>query len=192
VNSEKRKVNSGSGLRSRSLQSKLVRLAFCLSLFTVHCSLFTAVSAQDDDLAPPPLRTVTKDERISLEAQSDVKARTRLALDYINEHLAAAEALNAKHEYDAMFRELGGFQGLVDNTLLYLTAGDKNSKKVLDNLKRFEIGLREFMPRLEAIHRELPLRYEDYVRRLLAYVRNARTKALDPLFSDTVIKKGDK
>jgi hypothetical protein len=158
------------------------------SLFTFHFSLLS-VLAQDDDLAPPPLRTVTKEERISLEAQSDVKARTKLALDYMTDHIAAAEALNEKHDFDAMFRELGGFQGLLDNTLIYLTAGDKNSHKVLDNLKRFEIGLREFMPRLETIHRELPFRYEDYVRRLIAFVRNARTKALDPLFSDTVVKQ---
>lgn len=184
-------------MRPRGIRAVLSVFAIHCSLFTavcflgIQCSLFTAASAQDDDLAPPPLRTVTKDERTSLEAQSDAKGRTRLALTYMNEHLTAAEALNSKLAYDEMFRELGGFQGLADNTLLYLTARDKNSNKVLDNLKRFEIGLRQFMPRLEAIHRELPFKYEDYVRRLLAYVRNARTKALDPLFSDTVIKAGE-
>jgi len=171
------------------MRTTLEYSVFYFLLFTVHCSLFTAVSAQDDELAPPPLRTVTKEERISLDAQADAKARTKLALMYMTDHLAAAEALNSKHEYDTMFRELGGFHGLVDNTLLYLTAADKNSKKILDNLKRFEIGLREFMPRLEVIHRELPFKYEDYVRRLLAYVRNARTKALDPMFADTVVKQ---
>jgi len=163
-------------------------LSTAVFLVTCHLSLVTAASAQDDDLAPPPLRTVTKEERIALEAQSDVKARTKLALIYMTGHLATAEALNTKREYDAMFRELGGFQGLLDNTLIYLMAGDKTSSKVLDNLKRFEISLREFMPRLEIIHRELPLRYEEYVRKLIAFVRNARTKALDPLFSDTVVK----
>ena len=157
-------------------------------LFTVHCSLFTAASAQDDELAPPPLRTITKEERASLEAQSNVKARTQLALGYMNDHLVAAEALNSRQAYDAMFRELGGFQGLLDNTLVHLIAADKKNSKVLDNLKRFEISLRGFMPRLEAIHRELPFRYEDYVRRLVAFVRNARTKALDPMFADTVVK----
>lgn len=158
-----------------------------LSLFTVHCSLFTAASAQDDEPAPPPLRTITKEERTSLESQSNTKARTQLALAYMNGHLAAAEALNSRQDYDAMFRELGGFQGLLDNTLLYLIAADRKNSKVLDNLKRFEISLRGFMPRLEAIHRELPFRYEDYVRRLVAFVRNARTKALDPMFADTVV-----
>jgi len=190
VNSEELKVKSI--LWPERLWTTVRFLAFGFSLFTIHCSLFTAVSAQDDELAPPPLRTVTKEERIALDSQPDVKARTKLALVYMTGHLATAEALSAKHEYDAMFRELGGFQGLLDNTLVYLTAGDRKSGKVLDNLKRFEIGIREFMPRLEVIHRELPFRYEDYVRRLLAFVRNARTKALDPLFSDTVVKESEK
>ena len=93
--------------------------------------------------------------------------------------------------WTAGLEKLMAERGLLDNTLMFLTKGDKTSGKVLDNLKRFEIGLRGFMPRLEVIHRELPFRYEEYVRKLIAYVRNARTKALDPLFSDTVIKKGE-
>lgn len=157
-------------------------------LLLVTC---TAAQADQIDTAPPPLRTVTKDERRALDATLDVKARTKLALEYMNEHITASETLNEKHEYDAMYTELGGFHGLLDNTLMFLTKGDKTSGKVLDNLKRFEIGLRGFMPRLEVIHRELPFRYEEYVRKLIVYVRNARTKALDPLFSDTVIKKGE-
>ena len=50
-----------------------------------------------------------------------------------------------------------------------------------------EIGLREFPPRLEAIRRDLPLEYEDYVRRLIRYLRQARTIATEPLFGDTVL-----
>ena len=132
---------------------------------------------------------LTKEERTLLEPMVDAKARTKLALEYMNTHMTSAEAYNEQHQYDAMFKELGGFHGLLDNTLLFLTKSDRTSNRVLDNLKRFEIGLRGFTPRLEVIHRELPFRYEDYVRKLIAYVRNARTKALDPLFSDSVIKK---
>lgn len=169
----------------------LVGFFFFLSLVTCHLSLVTAVSAQppDDDPAPPPLRMLTKDEKVSLEAQENVKARTQLALEYMNTHLAAAEGLNKNRDFDGMFKALGGFHALVDHTLLFLTTGDKSNKKVLDNLKRFEIALRQFMPRLEMIHRELPFRYEDYVRKLIAYVRNARTRALDPMFADTVVKQ---
>jgi hypothetical protein len=163
-------------------------IALCL-LFAAQFLLITRVQAQDEqvDTAPPPLRLVTKAERTALDDARDIKARTKLALEYMSDHLTQAEALNEKHEYDAMYTELGGFHGLLDNELLFLIKGDSSSKKVLNNLKRFEIGLRGFMPRLEVIHRELPFRYEEYVRKLIAYVRNARTRALDPLFGDTVI-----
>lgn len=162
--------------------------AFLLLPFAFYL-LAPAVLAQlgPDDLAPPPRRVVTKDERRALEALTDYKPRTKLALEFMDAHLKAAETHNAGRDFDSMFKELGGFQGLVDHTLLFLTSGDKKSGKVLDNLKRFEIALRGFLPRLQTIHRDLPIRYEDYVRRLIVYVRNARTKAIEPLFGDTVV-----
>ena len=181
--------------KSKNVKCKSWQLAFavcfCVFSFTFLVSPASAQPPDQVDTAPPPLRMLTKEERTSLESTNDVKARTKLALEYMTTHVSAAEAYNEKREYDAMFHELGGFHGLIDHTLLFLTKSDRTSNRVLDNLKRFEIGLRGFMPRLEGIHRELPFRYEDYVRKLIAYVRNARTKALDPLFSDSVIKKSD-
>jgi hypothetical protein len=175
--------------KTRIAGDRLVLCSFYVFSFAFLLLSAWPASAQDDDLAPPPLRTITKEENAALESTVDVKARTMLALAFMNSHMLAAEDRDAKHDYDAVFHELGGFHGLLDNTLLFLTKGDRNSKKVLDNLKRFEIGLRGFTPRLEVIHRELPFRYEDYVRKLIVYVRNARSKALDPLFSDTVVKQ---
>jgi len=34
----------------------------------------------------------------------------------------------------------------------------------------------------------VPLRYEDYIRKLIKVLRDARTKATEPLFSDKVVK----
>src|SRR2546423_5815991 len=93
--------------------------AFLLLPFAFHLPCL----GQEDDLAPPPLRTVTKDERRMLEPLADVKARTKLALEYMNAHLTAAEQLNSTRDFDGMFRELGGFQGLLDHTLAFLTSG---------------------------------------------------------------------
>ena len=165
-----------------------VRIFIYLSLFTFHFSLLT-INAQDDptDLAPPPLRTVSKDEKALLNEQSDIKVHTKLALAMMNSRLTHAEILNTNSDFEGMFRELGGFHGLLDNTLDFLGKHDTNSGKVLDNYKRLEIGLRAFTPRLEAIRRDLSLRYEDYVRQLVKYVREARTRAVEPLFSDTVV-----
>ena len=98
-----------------------------------------------------------------------------------------AEELHAVPNFDAMFGELGAFHGLVDDTLDFLMHSDKDSDKVLNNFKRFEIGVRGFVPRLEVIRRDLPFRYEFYVRRLAIFLRDARAKAIEPLFSDTVV-----
>ena len=158
------------------------------SLFIVHCSLF-AVFAQDDppETAAPPLRTVSKEERTQLAAITDLKARTKFALDLMNARLTQAEKLSSAGDLENMFRELGGFHGLLDNTLEFLEKQDQNNGKVLDNYKRFELGLRLFTPRIETIRRDLPTRYEEYVRKLGQYVRDARAKALDPMFGNTVV-----
>jgi hypothetical protein len=125
----------------------------------------------DDDSYPPPPRTISKEEKARLVAETDVKRRTKLALP----------------DFDAMFVELGAFHALVDDTLEFLTGSSTDSDKVLNNLKRFEIGVRGFVPRLELIRRDLPFRYEFYVRRLAIFLRDAREKAIEPLFSDTVV-----
>jgi hypothetical protein len=160
----------------------------------VLCSLAFSLSvplsslAQDEN-APPPSRTVTKEEKDRLAQQSDIKSRTKLALEMMNNRIAAAEQFNSRSDFEAAFRELGGFQGLLDDTLNFLLAKADDSGKSLDNFKRLEIGIRAFSPRIEAIRRDLPPQYEDYVRTLLKCVRDARSKAIEPLFDDSVVKQ---
>lgn len=159
-------------------------------LLLLHCgSGWVNAQIDDEDTAPPPLRLMTKEEGSQLEAVKDVKKRTKLALELMDLRLKKAEALHAQEQYDEMFKQLGGFHGLMDNTLVFLNNGDENSGKVLNNYKRFEIGIRDLRPRLELIRREVPSRYELYVRNLIIYLRDARSKAVEPLFSDTVIPR---
>lgn len=164
------------------------------SLFSaafILCFFGCAAHAQPpiEDTAPPPLRIVSKDELARLEAIRDVKKRTRTALELMSARLKQAETLIAQDQLDLMYKELGGFHGLMDNTLAFLDKGDQDSGKVLNNYKRFEIGLRQFRPRLELIRRDIPLRYEPYVRNLIGYLRDARTKAVEPLFGDSVVPR---
>ena len=140
-----------------------------------------------DNLAPPPLRLITQDEKNKLSAESDVKKRTKLGLELMDVRLKQAETHDAAENYDQMYVELGGFHGLMDNMFEYLNSSDKDSGKVLNNFKRFEIGLRGFTPRLEIIRRDLPLRYEHYVRTLIKNLRSTRAKAIEPLFDDSVV-----
>lgn len=162
-------------------------------LLAVHCSLLTANAQEDEqkDTAPPPLKFVSKEETKQLNAETDIKKRTKLALDLMEVRLKKAETLNAGEKYAEMFDELGGFHALMDKALEFLDRNDNGGGKVLNNFKRVEIALRAFLPRLELIRRELPVKYEFYVRDLAKYVRRARSKAIEPFFSETVVKDND-
>lgn len=163
---------------------------FTFLLLTFCFALSQPAAAQDDppDTAPPPLKIISKEERQRLDAKRDIKERTSLALEMMNTRLGTAEKHTATEDFDAMFRELGFFHALVDDSVSFLEKRDASSKKVLDTLKKLEIGLRSFIPRLETVRRELPSRYEDYVRQLMKFVRDARTRAIDPMFGDSVVK----
>ena len=164
--------------------------AFFFCLFTFAFLLLSAQpAAAQDDLAPPPVKVVSREEVARLNAEAeDIKERTKLVLELMNVRLASAEKLRAGEDFDGVFRELGYFHGLMDNGLDFLQKRNNGSGKILDNFKRLEIGLRMFVPRLEMVRREVPLRYEDYIRKLIRFVRDARTKATEPLFSDKVVR----
>ncbi|HXG83878.1 MAG TPA: hypothetical protein VNI84_07615, partial [Pyrinomonadaceae bacterium] len=74
----------------------------------------------------------------------------------------------------------------------FLNKNDTGRGKVLNNFKRLELSLRRFVPRIELIRRELPAKYEFYVRNLIKNVRAARSKAVEPFFSDSVVPNDGK
>ena len=176
-------------------QSKNLELNFLLRTLFVITLLASAAIAQppgdedidfDPDAAPPPVRAMSTYERNQLDAQQGLKDRTKLALALMSSRLSKAEELNAKNEHTAMYSELGGFHALMDDTLDFLEASPRK-EKTLDNLKRFEMTLRGFAPRLVMIGRESPPEYDHYVRVLLKYLRDARSKAIEPLFGNQVV-----
>lgn len=173
----------------RSRNSQFLLLLFILVLCTPG-SVFgqdTPERTFPPDAEPPPLKVISKEERDQLNRESNLKNRTKLSLGLMDARLKKAEENAANKNYREMFRELGRFHALVDNALYYLNRNNTGSGKVLNNFKRLEIGLREFLPRLELIRRELPVNYEFYVRTLILDVRDSRRKAVDPLFADTVL-----
>jgi len=160
----------------------------------VFVSLFIAaaaspVFAQDEDhidAAVPPLKFMSDGERKQLNAESDIKDRTQLALDLMDRRLTNAEAKFAESDFEQMYKELGSFNALMDDTLRYLDRQYRRARrgKVLDNYKRFEIGLRRLAPRIQLLRRELPIEYDPYVKNLVRYVRDAREKAVEPFFGN--------
>lgn len=139
------------------------------------------------DAAPPPVRAMSKEERSQLASETGVKDRTKLALELMDTRLTRAEEFNAKGDFTQMYNELGGFHALIDDTLDFLYGNSKSRDSVLNNFKRLEIGLRAFGPRIGLIRREIPVEYDPYLKSLIRYLRDARTKAVEPLFADTVV-----
>ena len=174
--------------RSSKIFSVLVRCLSAGLLIWVY-SLNAGAQVDPREIAPPPLKVVSKDELATLDAVRDVKKRTQTALDLMTLRLKSAETLIENDQLDEMYKQLGSFHGLMDNTLAFLDKSSGSGGKVLNNYKRFEMGLRQFRPRLELIRRSIPVMYEPYVRNLITYLREARAKAVEPLFSDTVVPK---
>ena len=148
-------------------------------------------SGQDEippDAAPPPIKQLSKTEKEQLAAASEVKERTKLTLSLMDARVKIAEQYIPQEKFEMVFRELGGFHALVDDALEYLSTSESDKKKVLDNFKRFEIGLRGFTHRLELIRREMPPQREYYIRLLLREMREARAKAVEPMFGNIGIK----
>jgi hypothetical protein len=178
----RRSLNDPAGMRS-------FRLAFLIVAFLVfQFSLFAQDPTEQDripaDAAPPPIKQMSKDERAQLSAAKDVKMRTKLTLELMEARMKAAEQYLPQEQLEMVFRELGGFHALIIDALAYLANSDSNKKRQLDNFKRFEIGLRAFTHRIELIRREMPSQREYYVRLLLREIRDARAKAVEPLFGN--------
>lgn len=178
--------------RFRKRSPKLYSNSLChgISIIVLVLAVASITSGQgviDDNLAPPPLKLLSQEEKNRLNSETEVKRRTKLALELMDLRLKQAETFHTSQSYDEMFTHLGAFHGLMDNTLEFLTRSDKDSNKVISNFKRLEIGLRGFTPRLQMIHHDVPIRYEHYVRSLIRYLRMARAKAIEPLFDDTVV-----
>lgn len=161
-----------------------------LTLMFLVLSLVCTERAQepdDPDAAPPPLRILSKEEKQLLDSETEIKRHTSTALELMNKRIENAEHFSSAGNFDAMYKELGSFHGLMDDALHFLTKQDSDRGRVLNNFKKLEIGLRAFQPRLEVIRRDLSSKYEPYLRTLIKYIHEAREKAIEPMFGNTVV-----
>lgn len=177
----------------RKNSSSFHQIPFTIYLLAFAVCLLTSAnaSAQDDEIpaniAPPPVKVISKEEKSALAGSSDVKDRTKLAIDLMEARLKKAESLNTSEEYNDLLNELGSFNALMDDALKFLNRNDDGRGKVMNTFKKFEMALRTFMPRIELIRRDMPDNFEYHVRKLLRTVRDARAKAVEPFFSSTVV-----
>jgi hypothetical protein len=137
--------------------------------------------------APPPLRLVPRDVRSQLDAARDAKARVRLSVELAEARLASAERMTSQQQFEAASRELGIYQGLLDDALRFLKE-QKEQKKLREVYKRFEISLRAHAARLETMRRITPSEYAVHIKTLTDYTRTVRGEALNGFYGDTVIR----
>jgi hypothetical protein len=142
---------------------------------------------EEDEAVPPPIRAISKEEKLQLESEPNVKKHTQLALNLMEARLKAAESQTTENNYRDALNTLGGFHILLENTLSFLSRNDTDNDKVQNNFKKLEMTLRTHAPRLEIMRRSMPSQYGFYVQNLIKAVRDARAKAIEPLFSDTVV-----
>jgi hypothetical protein len=154
-------------------------LSACVLLMLMS---FVNATAQDDPGLPPPPIVVSKEDNLRLEAKTNVKDRTKLALEMMDIHISAAERFGTDQNYARAYGEFGVFHGLLDNLVTFLERSDRGDTKNLDEFKRLDIALRRFGPRIETIRRDMPTEYDDYVRELLQRVRDVRSRAVDHFF----------
>jgi len=166
---------------------------FFVAIFLLLPVFFLPVTAgaQEDelpnDVAPPPLKIFSLDEKRQLEAEKNVKKRTQLSLDLMEARLVKAEKLAAENFFRESLNEAVAFQALLENSLDYLNRSDTGGGKIDGNFKRLEIYLRRQAPRLEILRRAMPYKYGYYVQKIQKFVRQARAKAIEPLFDEAVV-----
>jgi hypothetical protein len=166
-------------------------LIFALMVFAFLTLPSSGRAQVVDDIsqtAPPPPKLLSKEEKEQLSAVFETKKVTKLALELMEIRMKKAEEADARDDFQAMFTELGGFHALMDYTLNFLLNRHEKGKKAFNDFKKYEIGLRTFTSRIELIRRDLPIKYEFYVRTLFKYLRETRAKAIDPLFGDSVVR----
>jgi hypothetical protein len=75
----------------------------------------------------------------------------------------------------------------MDDTLNFLDRYSQNRGARLNNFKRLEIGLRRMNPQIDLLRRNAPPERERYLFYLSRNVRDARARAIEPQFGNTVL-----
>ena len=173
-------------------QRRLSGLIFTFLVLPFALCLAQPTFSQDDgitfpkDVVPPPLNVIAEDDLDRLKLEKKTRKRVKLALKLMDERLTQSEEFIEKNEYDSALKILGFHQGILIYTISHLKTkqGRRGSAK---NFKRLEMSLRDVIPQLELIRRELPYKYGFHVLGMIDYVRDTRTRALDHLFDDSVV-----
>lgn len=165
-------------------------------LILILCALPGMVCAQDkpsaQQLAAPPMKALTREERTQLESVKDEKSRVKRTLEFMATRLKNAEERATKQKYDSALSDLGGYLALLDDALDFLSTMNHDSKKARDLYKQIELALRADAPRLTVIRRDTPFEYAGRVKEVEERAREGRTEALNSFYGQTVVRERSK
>lgn len=179
-------------------KSHLLLSTFCVPGYSARSILvsfvvllsFAAVFAQEepmpDDVAPPPLKIISKEEKELLAAEIGIKDRTSAYINLLEARLSKAEEMSTSENFGDSLSQFGSYHGLLENMIGFLTSENK-SDKALGGFKKLELTLRAHNIRIEAIRRTMPFKYAWHVLRLQKFIRRSRAQATESLFSDSVV-----
>ncbi len=173
-------------ITSGDAQTQFYLTVFATILMLLATSNLLAQQGNGDDelpkgTVPPPLNELTTMERATLEKQKKLSKRTKLTLKLMESRLRTVERQFSVKKFGEALKNLGGFRGLMQKTFNELM-NRKVEKKTLKSLKKFEIGLRGFINRVEVLRRTVPDRYEYHYRRLVKDIKKTRDLSIEPLF----------
>lgn len=170
---------------------RLLLSAICLALLILASAATGRAQDTPDaqETAPPPMKFVSRAERGQLAAARDVKARTRTSLDLAESHLRRAEEFSGARRYDEAATEFGNYQGIIEDALRFLKGTRNDSGKIRDFYRKIELTLRAHGPRIEMIRRATPYEYAVHVKETAKFTRDARARALDAFYGDTVLRE---
>jgi len=142
--------------------------------------------------APPPFKTIAREERAQIEQTRDAKDRLKLTINFAGTHLANAEQHTTREEFEAASAEVGIYHALIENALQFLSTFKRDSNKTRDLYKRLELTLRGDGPRLTAMRRITPLEFAVWITKVEDFARDGRTEALNSFYGHTVVREPQK
>ena len=165
---------------------------FGISTLMVLCTAASLICALEvraqEQAAPPPLKIVTRQDRLQLEEEKDTKDRVRLSLALAESHLASAELQTSHLNYDEAAAEAGKYWALVEDVFIFLSKQKVDSNKTRDLYKRVELTLRAHGPRLSIMRRSTPAAYAIWIKETEDFARQGRTEALNSFWGHTVVR----
>jgi hypothetical protein len=173
-----------------AIQHRVIRSTSLIFLLAV-CLVPTLRGQEQrtiDQVAPPPLKIITHEERTQLDQSKDDKARVKLTLELADAHLAKVETQTSQQQYESAEAEAGMYWALIEDLFSFMKTVERDNNHKRDLYKRMELTLRSHGPRWGTIRRSTPAEYAIWIREIEEFARKGRTEALNSFYGNTVLR----